>query len=789
MGGALASDVDPATPVLVGVGRVSERVGEAGYARRSAVALAATAARLALADAGVPASAVDTIAGVRQLETSAPGRRAPLGRADNTPRAIAAEIGADPARAVLDVAGGQSPQRLVNEFAAEIAAGRARVVLIVGGDAVATTRALADAPDRPDFHRTVGGQLDDRGYGLGGQVTRYATQHGLRGVAAQCAVLENARRARTGLTAAAYRTAMGRFLARQHEVAAADPHGAAGAPLDAADLVTPSEARNPLVATPYPRALTAPEDGNQGAAVLLCSLAAALELGVPTRRWVFLHGHADLADRPLLDREDLATAPAATLAVTHALEIAGIDLARVRTIDIDGPFPVAVLAVLDGLDLTPDDPRGLTLTGGAFFGGGNHRALHAIAATVARLRAAPGTFGLVTAGGSVLKTHSVGVYSTAPTDWRPDASARLQATLGAAPPVATALLADGPATIESWTVTRDGAGVPTGIVVGRLDRDGRRFLATTVDGDDDLIALLEGADPVGTRVHATSTDLGNRVTRSSVDAARLLPATMATLRERYEHILVRRDGHVLEVTINRPERRNALHPPASHELTSIFDAYTAADDLWVAILTGAGEEAFSAGADLRFRPGPGQPTASPTTGFAGLTSRPAMTKPVIAAVNGFALGGGTEIVLACHLVVADETASFGLTETRVGLVPGAGGLVRLPRVLPMAIATEMVLTGRRMGAREAHERGLVNRVVPAGTALAGARELAAEILASSPTAVRTCLEIINETRGIADTAEAVLHRPAALDDLWVTADLVEGTRAFVEKRAPRWRNR
>jgi acetyl-CoA C-acetyltransferase len=267
----------------------------------------------------------------------------------------------------------------------------------------------------------------------------------------------------------------------------------------------------------------------------------------------------------------------------------------------------------------------------------------------------------------------------------------------------------------------------------------------------------------------------------------LFPSAPAVLRDRYEHVLVRRDGHLLEVTINRPEARNSLHPMANDELDHVFDAYFAEADLWVAILAGAGDKAFSAGHDLAYSAS-GKPVWVPKNGFAGLTSRPRLPKPVIAAVNGYAMGGGCEIALACHLVVADATAQFALSEVRVGLVAGAGGLIRLPRTVPPKVATEMILTGRRITADEALAYGLVNRVVPAGTAVDGARALAGEIMEGSPTSVRISLQIMQETQGIPDVAEAVSHRSSAIDDLLSTQDAAEGPAAFAAKRRPQWRN-
>jgi acetyl-CoA C-acetyltransferase len=212
----------------------------------------------------------------------------------------------------------------------------------------------------------------------------------------------------------------------------------------------------------------------------------------------------------------------------------------------------------------------------------------------------------------------------------------------------------------------------------------------------------------------------------------LFPPQPAVLRDRYEHVLLRRDGHLLEVTINRPEARNSLHPMANDEQDHVFDAYFSDDDLWAAILTGAGDKAFSAGNDLVYS---------------------ASRQPMWVPKNGFA------------------------------------GLVRLPRTIPPKVAAEMILTGRRITAGEALGYGLVNRVVAAGTALDGARALAAEILDGSPTSVRISLRLMEEARGIPDPVAAISHPTTAFDDLMASADAFGGPAAFAQKRAPRWRNR
>jgi acetyl-CoA C-acetyltransferase len=391
----------------------------------------------------------------------------------------------------------------------------------------------------------------------------------------------------------------------------------------------------------------------------------------------------------------------------------------------------------------------------------------------------------VGANGGLLSKYSAGIYSTRPVRWKRGRSAELQSDIDSSPTVTHAESADGWATLETYTITHSRTG-KTGIVVGRLESDDRRFVANVVDGDRDMFELLDGEKPFGSRVFVRSTNRGNRVTTTKSRMSKLLPQKVPGLRTDYEHIEVTRAGHL--IVINRPHVRNSLHPPTNDELEEAFDAFFADPDLWVAIITGAGTTAFSAGNDLVYSATGGEMWV-PRTGFGGLTSRAGMNKPVIAAVNGFAMGGGFEIALACHLVVADESAVFALSEVKVGLVAGAGGLVRLPRSVPEKVATEMILTGKRIDALTALRLGVVNRVVDAGQALEGARELAAELLSVSPTSVRTSLEIMTQTQGIADTVAAVGQPSTAIDDLLVSEDMREGMLAFTEKRSPRWKNR
>ncbi len=248
-----------------------------------------------------------------------------------------------------------------------------------------------------------------------------------------------------------------------------------------------------------------------------------------------------------------------------------------------------------------------------------------------------------------------------------------------------------------------------------------------------------------------------------------------------------RDGRLLTVTLNRPDVMNALHPAANFELAKVFDEFATDPELWVAIVTGAGERAFSAGNDLKFQAGGGD-MRQPRSGFAGLTSRFDLAKPVIAAVNGVAMGGGFEIALACDLIVASEQAVFALPEPRVGLAALAGGLHRLPRAIGTKRALGMILTGRRVSAKEGYELGFVNEVVPHQELLTAARRWATQVLECSPLSVRASKEAVLKGFNL-DLQGALEARYDGIQAMVRSEDFVEGPRAFAQKRPPQWKGK
>ena len=255
----------------------------------------------------------------------------------------------------------------------------------------------------------------------------------------------------------------------------------------------------------------------------------------------------------------------------------------------------------------------------------------------------------------------------------------------------------------------------------------------------------------------------------------------------YEYVETEKHGKIFLVTLNRPEVYNAVHEPMHHELASIWDDFANDQSLWVAVLTGAGDKAFCAGNDLKFTATEGRANL-PESGFLGLTQRFNLEKPIIAAVNGFAMGGGFETALSCDIIIASEIAKFALPEVKVGFIAAAGGIQRLSRYIGRLAAQEMIMTGRIVDAGEALALGIVNAVVTQGELIEKAMIKAEEIASVSPSAIKATKKVLNSLVREEHLLESLVFSREVLNDLAKTEDFEEGVNAFIEKRKPKWLN-
>lgn len=776
--------ISPATPIIVGVGQcVVHWDGVDAATAPSPLTLQAEAARQALADSGAEkalGALIDGVVVVRSNLDSVANARHPFGRCDNPPATLAAELGIAPACHIYSVVGGDQPQALVNEAAEAIFSGDVDAVLIAGSEATAAMKQALKKKTVLDWSHSIDAPFEDRGLGPV-LLSEYERSNGLGAPTQTYPVFEQALRTRLGLRPEAHVALMSELWETFAAVAANNPHAQFPEARSREFLAAPSDA-NYRVADPYLKWHVAQDAVNQGAAVILTSVGAAQKAGIDPSKWVFLHGYAAFKDKLVTERPDLSRSRAIEEALHGALAMAGKSAADMAHLDLYSCFPCAVLLASEALGVDWRE-KPCTVTGGLpFFGGaGNNYSMHAIATMAERLRAEPGAYGLVLANGGFLSKEAAGVYSTKPVKaWRPRPADAVQAGISSA--TGPALLAETTAAvIESYSVTWKKGRTSRGYVVASNEKG--RILARVRTGHRSTLQSMHGTDLIGRTVVIVHEEGVNYVEPGS----RLCePAPKAGLpARRFEHVIAERKGHILEITLDRPDAMNALFSAAHFELHEIFDEYERDPDLWVAIITGAGDRAFCSGNDLKVT-AKGGDMSSPPSGFAGLCSRFDRTKPVIAAVNGVAMGGGLEIVLSCDLAVADDTARFALPEVKVGLFAAAGGVHRLTRQIGRKAAMELILTGRHFDAAEALELGIINERVEAGGAMTAARALASRLLENSPSAIRASKEALNRLEELEALKEALTANGRIFGKLMRTRDFREGVTAFAEKRKPEW---
>lgn len=770
---------DERTPVIVAIGELADRASSVAQLREP-VELMAAALRIAEAEAPGVLSAIDSLEVVGQVTW----------RYEDPVGLLSAKLGISPSRATNASMGGDTPVRLLHEAALRVCRGESQVSAFVGGEAVNALRKARKEKARLHWTPIVSADRAAVVDFAELPIRRASKKLGMTAPVHIYPLYENAFQAAREQTPAEGRNQSAALWARYAEVASQNPVAWLRDAPSASEIGTP-DASNRMIAFPYPKLMVANPVVNQAAAVVIASKAWARNAGIAESSLIYIWGGAaakEPGDYLERDRYDGSSAQSAVL--SRAVSIAGGDPERFDLAETYSCFPIVPKMALENLGLRADVCP--TVTGGLTFFGGpmNNYMAHGICAMVKNLRAGAGRLGLLYGQGGVVTKHHAVVISSEPSTTPLSQDYSVQPIADAARGPVPDFLEDyaGPASIETYTVIYGPKGsVMHGVVVLR-NPEGQRLLAKVRRDDEASIAILTSlkANAIGTVGQVRTDAFGATVWESA--ARPMLP------NRALKYCIVERQGPVTIVTINRPEAMNALNPFANEELSEVFDAFHADPDQWIAIITGAGDKAFSSGNDLKFTAelmSEGLAVETPRRGFGGLTARWDLTKPVIAAVNGVAMGGGFEIALACDLVVASEEAVFALPEPRVGLAALAGGLLRLPRQIGHKNAMGMILTGRRVSAAEGLALGFINEVVPKGEVLIAARRWADAILECSPMSVRASKQAV--LRGLDEpdlhTAYKSQNRYPAMGDLFRSADLRQGPLAFAQKRSPAWKGR
>jgi acetyl-CoA C-acetyltransferase len=763
-------------PVIIGVGDITDRPDK-GQSGLEPLRLIEQAARLADADAGNGWLArLDRLYVVPQLTWPY----------NDLPGMVSAALGIAPTVVPTEGISGDSPVRYLMQATVEIASGRSVAAMVCGAEAFGSLRAAAAQRKAPEGW-TPGGKaaplIDGSAY-----VTKLAARYGLKDPTEVYTLYENALRAANGQTAEQSTAESAALWAQYATVAAGNAHAWDRAGHDATAIATASSKNRPI-SYPYLKRMVAQMYVNQGAAVIVTSRGAALAAGVPEARLVYVGSGAGAADiDDFLSRPGYAECLPMELALSETLKANGLDAQQLDAAEIYSCFPCVpklALRAIGGLR----DGVAPSVTGGlSFFGGplGDFMS-HAITAMTRVLRDGPANTGLLYGNGGYVTKHHAAVLLRQPPKSLPtnvDLNDVVAARRAGQPAVKLLDEYEGPAAVETYLVKFDGSGDPQLATIVARTPDGARTVATIHPHDTRAQALLINGErePIGL---AGSIALVDGQMRWGFDEAVLPPVGAPGS----PVLLERRDGHVAVVTLNRPLRMNSVNARLARAIAEIIRVTEADPTIRVVVLASSRPDVFCAGLDLSALSNPRalQELMSIEGGFAGYVNA-VRSKPWIAAVRGQALGGGFELALASELIVAADDSAFGLPEVKRGIIAAAGGVARLPRVLPRNLAAQAVLTGEPMTAELLHRHGVVNALAPADQVVDTAVALARRIAVNAPLAIAESLKLLK--LGV-DESDAELSRLSmeAGARLMGSADAREGGQAFMEKRAPVWKGK
>jgi len=754
-------------PVIVGIGELIDRPSHPN-AGLEPVEILEHCARLAQADAGGAClRRVDVLRVVNQISWAY----------QDLPATLARRLRLRRAETIYGPVGGDSPVRSLLESAIEIANGDSEMTLLCGAEAMKTVLSFRAQGRKPPWSAEDPSVTLPRAEDY---VSRQALRYGLVNPIDVYPLYENATRAAWQQSFQDAQRESGELWSDMARHAALNPCAWSGKVLAPEDIITPSAANRP-VAFPYQKFMVAQIGVNQGAAILITHIEAARELGVAPDRMIFL-GSGAFAHEPydFLQRARYDAAPALERVLRTTLEANGLSADDLDLFELYSCFPCVPKLARRALGL----PAGISpsVTGGlTFFGGpGNNYMTHAIAAMVRALRAG-GQRGLLYGNGEFLTKHQGLILSRTPLQ-QPSRNLDLQAAVEADCGEVPVLLDSyaGTCVIETFSVKYDTHGNPDrAAVIARTPR-GERLVARVAATDPDTLAtLVSGEDLIGRT--ALAYDRHDGLVHLTLQSA--APTSLPICPLQWSIL----EPHIALVTLNRPHRRNAIDSAVTRLLADYVRRAEEDPEIRVVVLAAAGDT-FCAGADLsEVAAGHANDLIDPTFGFAGFVNA-VRTKPWIAAVQGNAMGGGTEIALACDLIVAAHSALFGLPEVRRGLLAAAGGAYRLARSISPRQAMELLLTGEGLTADAALGLGLANRVATDDALLGEALTLARRIVANAPLSVaesrRLCAAAL-------DATDASLSRLSleAMARLMTSEDAKEGVRAFLDKRLPNWKAR
>lgn len=686
-------------------------------------------------------------------------------------------LGADHAKAQETDIGGEKPIRMLGEIAEAIVAGNISSALLVGAEALKSL-GQAMATGKPPAHWSSPHQ-DGHMPKAEDYATELALAYGALHPIDVYPFYENAARAAWGQSQTSAQAESAAIWARMSEVACSREAAWMDKQMSVDAIATPS-AKNRPVSFPYTKLMTAQLGVNQGAAVIITTLQKALDAGIEENMLVYI-GTAVTAEEPSdffgRDRYDRSAAMDATL--HKALEENGLVASDLDAIELYSCFPCVPKMARRALKLSEDIP--ISVTGGlTFFGGpGNNYMTHSVAAMTHLLRGTTDRKGLLFGQGEFVTKHAAIVLRTTPFATKGLVDICSQVKFGEIPTVDQNY--EGAANIETFNLSYGSGGTPRSAVIIARGVDGQRVIARIPQEDQKSLAELEiGIEPVGRNGKIKRDGDLLRWTFDNIETPNLSLAGAAVL---YHKI----SDHIAIVELNRPLARNAVNSHVAAAIAALVDEIESDETVNVAILASTSPDCFCAGADLsEVAKGRWDGIAPTGKGFAGFVDTK-RTKPWIAAVGGFALGGGTELALGCDLVVAAENAQFGLPEVKRGLLAAAGGLFRLPRKVPVSVAIEIALTGEPFYVDRAREIGFVNRVVPVEQLREAAIELANIIAGNAPVSVRESLKILRQANALSEEDLIALSVKTGIN-IAGTNDAKEGASAFMQKRRPRWTN-